>query len=136
MLPKRRPKYQIQLVTIPNATVAGTLIEQQVRLDPDFSFCSGVAISIGQPGTLQGPSYLDIGLRDSVGMIHDDCHIENWQASSAVEPNKKFKDFNIPTDGRNVFCRVTPPLLTTAQMQIQFIFRLEDSLEVVASTAN
>lgn len=136
MVPKRRPKYQILLVTVPNATPATTLIENNIRLDPDFKFCTGVAVSIGSPGTLQGPSYVDIGLRDSVGMVHDDCHIENWQASSAVRPDWKFKTFKIPTDGRNVFARVTTPALTTAQFQIQFIFRLEDSLEVVAATAN
>lgn len=134
MVPKRRPKYQILLVTVPNAAAAGTLVENFVRLDPDYAFCTGVAVSIGTPGTLQGPSYVDIGLRDLVGMIHDDCHIENWQASAAVRPDWKFKTVKIPCDGRNVFGRVTTPALTTAQFQIQFIFRVEDSLEVVAST--
>lgn len=120
------------MVTILNATAAGTLVEALVRPDPDYGFVNGVAVSIGTPGTIQGGTYVDVGLRDSTGLIHDDCHIENWQANAGVSPNQKFKDILVPCDGRNIFARVTPAVLSTAQYQIQFIFRLVDTLEIVA----
>ena len=130
--PRKRNKYQVVLVTVLNATAAGTLIEGLVRPDPDYGFVNGVAVSIGNPGSIQGGSYVDVGLRDSTGFIHDDCHMENWQANAGVSPKQKFKDILVPCDGRNIFARVTTNTLSTAQYQIQFIFRLVDTLEVIA----
>ena len=132
MTPLKKPKYQVVLVTIPIAAPAGVVVELPLKPDQDYAFVTGVAVSIGNPGTIQGGSYVDIGLRDMTGVIHDDCHIENWQANASVPPDHKFKPFRIPCDGRNVFCRVTPIVIASAQYQIQFILRVEDSLEEIA----
>lgn len=128
---KKKAKYQTVLVTIPNTATPGAVIEQSLKLDQDYSHCTGIAVSIA--GTLSTMNYVDVGVRSPYGVEHDPCHIENWQASSGVEPNKKFKDFRIKTDGRLTYAQVIPPSTPAAQVQIQFIFRLEDDLVEVAN---
>ncbi|MFO0414910.1 MAG: hypothetical protein ACK52I_22280 [Pseudomonadota bacterium] len=125
----RKTKYQVVTVTIPTTATPGNVIEEGIVLDKDFSHCDGVAVSV--EGTLSTLSHVNVGVRDSYATLHDDVHIEQFQASSAVAPNEKFKDLFSVTDGRRVVARVTPPAAPAAQVRIQFTFRLRDDLKVI-----
>lgn len=139
---RKKPKYQVVTVNVPSGTAAGTLIEGGIlggagggaqgvyRPDQDYQYIDGVAVNIA--GALAGVTYVDVGLRDSSGMVHDNCHIEQWQANAAVDPNNKYKQLLIPCDGRSVYPRVVVPALTTGAFAIQFTFRLVDELEEIA----
>lgn len=129
----KRTKKQVVVVTVPINSPAGVPIEASIKLDPDYDLATGVQVCTGQGFSTSGVSYVDCGLRDNYGQIEDDCHMENLQASSSVAPNNKFKDVNIKSDGRTVYCRVIPPALNTVNaFTMQFIFRLEDTHQVVA----
>lgn len=127
----RKAKYQVVTVVVPTTAVPGQVIEQQIRLDQDYSKAIGVSVSV--EGTLSSLTHVDVGLRSPYGTEHDPAHIENWQANAAVAPNQKFKEINIKTDGRFTYCQVIPPAAPSAIVRIQFIFKLVDDLEVIAS---
>lgn len=129
---RKRTKVQVIVVTVPNASPAGVPVENGAPLDKAYDSCTGLGVSIGNGFAGSGNTYVDVGLRDAYGQIEDDQHMEAFQASSAVAPDEKFKTVLIKNNNQIVTARVIPSVLTTSQFTVQFRFRLEDTMEVVA----
>ena len=130
----KRIKTQVVVVTVPNNSPAGVPVEASITLDKAYDSCTGLGVSIGQGFAGSGNNYVDIGLRDAYGQIEDDQHMEAFQASSGVAPDQKLKSLLIKNNNQVIYARVIPPVLTTSQFTVQFRFRLEDTMEVVART--
>ena len=127
---KKRIKQQTVTLNIPTTATPGAVIEQSIKLDQDYSHATGLAVSV--EGTLSSLTHVNIGLRSPYGQELDPAHIENYQANASVNPNDKFKNIRIKTDGRLTYCQVIPPAAPVAAVNIQFIFRLEDDLVEIA----
>ena len=126
----RRYKEETLVVPVPNGSGAGIPIILNRTLDKNFDRCVGLAVHC--PTGFGANSTPDIGLADSNGTILDDRNFENLNASANVEPDKKFRTIGeegdgILNDGRQIFARVTPPVLTVAAYTIQFVFKSERS---------
>jgi hypothetical protein len=122
------PKYEVVIAPVTNVMLAGQLVEiTTYKPDKDYSLVTGVAVSIINPNNDATANFVLIGINDSTkGVQHDDSPFEGWAASSAVEPNKKFLDLNIPCDGRTVKPRVTLTSNAAQNYNVYFTFRLED----------
>ncbi|MFN7703358.1 MAG: hypothetical protein ACK5OS_01960 [Chryseotalea sp.] len=125
----RKTKYEVIRVIVPTTASPGQVIEVNRELDKSYAACDGVAVNI--EGTLSTLTHVNVGIRDAMTTLHDDVHIEQFQANAAVEPNKKFKDILSVTDGRLIYARVTPPAAPAAPVVIAFTFRLIDDLEII-----
>lgn len=132
---RKRIKTQVCVVIVPNGSLAGQAVEGQITLDKAYDSATGLGVSIGSGFAGSGNVYVDCGLRDAYGQIEDDQHMEAFQASSGVAPDQKLKTVLIKNGNQVIYCRVIPPILTTSQFTVQFRFRLEDTMEVVARGA-
>ena len=126
---------KVVVVVVPINSPAGVAIEGILDTDKDYQFVTGVDVQIGQPGSVQNAyQYLDFGLRDAQKEILGDSHMNHWISGVQVEPDNRFRRTRIKSDGRKVYARVIPPSIMTAAMTVQFIFRFEDTNEVVGDT--
>jgi hypothetical protein len=129
---KKRIKTQVLVVTVPNGSPAGVPVEGNITLDKAYDSATGLGVSIGNGFAGSGNTYVDIGLRDAYGQIEDDQHMEAFQANAGVAPDQKLKSLLIKNTNQVIYARVIPTVVTTSQFTVQFRFRLEDTMEVVA----
>lgn len=133
---EKLPKYEVQVINVPAATAADTQLEldEPYKPDTDYKFVIGMAVNISNPAADAGATSVLIGLRDSSkGVQHDDAPFELFNANGAVDPNKKYKEFLIPCDGRSLKPRVTVTVLSTQAYNVYFTFKLVDALVEVAN---
>jgi len=128
----KRIKTQVLVVNVPNASPAGVPVEGFLTLDKAYDSCTGLGVSLGDGFAGSGNDYVDVGLRDAYGQIEDDCHMEAYQADAGVPPDQKLKSLLIKNNNQVIYARVIPSANVTAQFTVQFRFRLEDTMEVVA----
>lgn len=129
MSTKRKGRTQKLLVTVPSGATAGVPVEANITLDQDYKACVGYQV---HRGSLANQNYVDVGLRDSYTVIDDPAHIESFECDKSVGVNDKLNVRLIPCDGRKVYASVTPPGSPNADITVQFVFHLEDTLETIA----
>lgn len=135
MAKKKRIKYEAVIVTIPNASVFGNVVEPSTSYKPDqdYRFITGVW---GKVMNLANQPYIDLQLRDTQGNLIIDPHdSEAWRGGENVAPADKFREILMPITGGIVKPgAIAPgPANPNADIVVQFVFRLEDELIEIAS---
>jgi hypothetical protein len=130
---KKRIKYMSLTVPVPNACAANTVTPGNFKPDKDYKMITGVRAFIGEPGSVQGGTFVLLSLIDSKGVIHDPSHSNGWIPSQDCNMNDRWKEITIPIDGSIIQCLVKNGTLSTATYDIIFEFRLEDELVQIAN---
>lgn len=133
MAVKKRIKYMVKSVTIPNATAANTVTRDTFLPDQDYKFITGVRAFIGTPGSIQGGTFVNLELKDSKGDVIELTHMNGWIPDQSVPMSERWRELAIPIDGSRLKLAVENPTLSTAEYKIQFEFRLEDEYVKVAN---
>ncbi|GHM98808.1 hypothetical protein WSM22_02980 [Cytophagales bacterium WSM2-2] len=124
----KKPKYEVVTINVAAGTAANTPIEDNTyKPDKDYTKVIGVAVSLSNPLADVTAPFVFIGINDSTqGVQHDDAPFEQFAASSAVNPNEKFKELEIPCDGRTVKSRVTTKVLSVSNFSVVFTYKVVD----------
>jgi len=133
---KKIPKYEVVLVVVGAGVAANTRLEDtKYKPDKDYKRVSGVAVHLINPlGDATAP-FVSIGLNDgNRGVVHDDAPLENFAASSAVDPNNKFKALNVPCKGQTLRSGVLLNVASGAGFTVAFVYRVEDEEVEVSSS--
>lgn len=120
-------RYQNILLTIPNATVANQLLENNVELDRGYQRVTGIQVNVINNATL-GNNIL-IGARTNRRTWVDLVPRSAWNAETSVSPDTKFMDIDIPYGSGDTFYVQSQNLTVPgADVQVYMTLRLENSL--------
>jgi hypothetical protein len=121
-------RYQIIPLTIPLATAANNLVEEDVELDRAFNRITGIAVTVVEDASL-GASLL-VGAKTNRKVWVDQVPINLWNADSGVSPNDKYLSVNIPYASKDVFWFQAVPLaaLAAVDAELYMVLRLEADL--------
>jgi len=110
-----------QIITIPNPTTGGTMVEQSVNLDANYPKCTGFAVQVitGTPGDFE------LGLRNDEEQLQDMVYYKHLSVDESVPVGGRYHELNIAANGRKVTIQARPFATLETGAQIQFIFRLE-----------
>jgi hypothetical protein len=118
-----RIKHQVVRVTIPNATAANTLNRTEARLDSLFKKCTGYIV---YDVTNIGDQKYSIALTNSSGLFQDNVISEHLKIDKSVAPDLRFHKCDFKAVDEKVTIDVINLALTTSEINIDFIFKLEN----------
>lgn len=120
-------RYQYIPLTIPQATPANNMVEDDVELDRAFNRITGIAVTVVDDGGL-GAELL-VGAKTTRKTWVDQIPVNLWNADTGVSPNDKYLEVNIPYASKDVFyIQATPLTALATDAVVYMVLRLEADL--------
>lgn len=117
-------RYQYIPLTIPSATPANNLVEEDVELDRAFNRITGIAVTVVDDGGLL--DQLLVGAKTNRKVWVDQIPVNLWKADDGVSPNEKYLEVNIPYASKDVFwAQATPLTALSSDALVYMVLRLE-----------
>lgn len=130
----KRRKREVVIVTIPNASAFGNVVEPAAPYKPDRDYRYIIGVW-GKVINLANQPYVNLQLRDgSGGILIDPSHTELWSGGPGNPPEEMFVPIKLDITGSIVKPgAVAPgPANPNADIVVQFVFLLADELEPVS----
>jgi hypothetical protein len=123
-----KTRYQTKVITIANATADATTTTDDIQPDKSYDKVTGIAVEQVSAG---GATYLRMGIRDRNKNIQDVSHINNFLASTAVDPDRKFKTVDVDIeDGNSWYFDLVNDGALTSEAKVEVILRLEKQNQI------
>jgi hypothetical protein len=118
----KKARHLTQIITIPNPTTGGTMVEQSVNLDANYKKCTGFSVAV----ITSTPGDFELGLRNDEDQLQDMVYYKHLTVNESVPTDKRFHPLNIAAMGRKITIQARPFSTLETGAQIQFVFALEN----------
>jgi hypothetical protein len=111
-------------LTIPQATVVNTAVQDFQRLDPDYNRITGIAVTVMDDGGA-GTEIL-VGARSNRRTVVDEIPVNTWDTDSGVPADLKYLTVNEQYGpGDTFYVRAIPLTALSSDALIYMVLRLE-----------